>query len=155
MSRYVGFVVGLCLVLIAGCAPKADIEAETAAIESVLADYIASVEKEDLELYGRTVAPDPATVHFGTFGAPIVGWASLRKTIEAQNEALSETSITASDESIHVTRAGDFAWATSLWTFKTVMAGKPLELPVRCSWVLEQYEGRWRIVHFHKSIAAG
>lgn len=155
MTRKVALVLGLCLVLIAGCTPRVDVEAETAGIKTVLADYIASVEKEDLELYGRTVAPDPATVHFGAFGAPIVGWASLRKTIEAQNEALSETTITASDESIHVAPAGDFAWATSLWTFKTVMGDKPLELPVRCSWVLEKREGRWRVVHFHKSVAAG
>jgi hypothetical protein len=33
-----------------------------------------------------------------------------------------------------------------------MMREQALELPVRCTWILEKREAGWVIVHFHKSV---
>lgn len=130
-----------------------DIEAERAQVRAVLESYVASVESEDMELYSQNVAHDPGMVNFGAMGEPIVGWAALIEVMIGQNVALSETQIDVSDMVIHVSEDGKFAWATCRWNLTAVMGEKPVELPVRCTWILEKPEDRWIIIHFHKSVA--
>ena len=155
MKRLVVLLVALALVLAVGCQRRVDVTTDTTAVTGVLENYIASVEKEDMELYAKAMVHDAGMVNYGTAGAPIVGWDALKKVIEDQNAALSQTIISASDVSVRVSATGDWAWATSLWKFNTVMGGNTLALPVRCTWILEKRDGRWAIVHFHKSVAAG
>ena len=144
------------IILAVSCCPqKADIEAEKAAVKTVLEQYVTSVETEDMELYAENVAHDTEMVNFGGFGDPIVGWDALKKVMEGQNEALSETKITVSDLVIHVSETGTLAWATCLWNLKAIMGESPMELPIRCTWVLEKRDTKWLIVHFHKSMAQG
>jgi ketosteroid isomerase-like protein len=155
MKKLSIILMGIVFMLTMSCQQKVDIAAEKTAIQSALDNYIKSVENEDMELYGKTVTHDTVMVNFGTFGPPIVGWTALEKVITDQNQALSQTTITVSNLKIEVAKSGKFAWATSQWNFKTVMGDKPLELPVRCTWILEKQKDGWVIVHFHKSIAAG
>lgn len=132
-----------------------NVEAEKAAIKSVLDNYVTAVENADIELYGKVVANDPDTVNFGTDASErIVGWDALRKAIEAQFVALPGTRIAVSDVTVNVLSGGRFAWATSLWVFKATVAatGQTIELPARCTWILEKREKGWVIVHFHKSV---
>lgn len=144
----------LAIILSASCCPqKADIEAEKAAVKTVLDQYVTSVENEDMDLYAKNVAHDTEMVNFGGFGDPIVGWDALKKVMEGQNEALSETKITVSDLVIHVSETGTLAWATCLWNLKAIMGESPMELPIRCTWILEKRDSSWIIVHFHKSMA--
>jgi uncharacterized protein (TIGR02246 family) len=137
------------------CEQKANIEAETAAVKAVLDDYVASIEDEDMELYAKNMAHDPDMVNYGGFGGPIIGWDALKQVIENQNASLSETEIEVSNMAIHVSETGKLAWATCLWSLKAMMGENPIELPVRCTWILEKRDGKWVIVHFHKSMAAG
>lgn len=143
------------LTLVMGCQRAVDTAAEKSAIKAVLDSYILSIENEDIELYGKIFVHDPDMVNFGT-GANerIVGWDALRKVIEAQNADLSETKIIQSDVTINVSPEGQFAWATSLWDFKSTMEAQVMQLPVRCSWILEKRDKDWEIVHFHKSVGA-
>ena len=143
------------LTLVLGCQKVVDIEAEKSAVKVVLDNYIISIENEDIELYGKIFVQDPDMVNFGT-GAKerIVGWDTLKKVIEDQNAALSETKITQSDITINVSADGQFAWATSLWNFKATMEAQVMQLPVRCSWILEKQGDDWKIIHFHKSVGA-
>jgi len=143
------------LAILMGCKKAVDIEAEKSAIKSVLTDYIVSIENEDIELYGKIFVHDPDMVNFGT-GANerIVGWDALKKVIEAQNDAISETKITQSNITIDLSNEGQFAWATSLWDFKAKMGDQVMQLPVRCSWILEEIGNEWKIIHFHKSVGA-
>ena len=143
------------LALAVGCQPSVDLDAETQAVQKVLESYVASIETEDMDLYSTNMARDPAMVNFGGFGEPIVGWDGLKAVMEGQNEALSDTRITVSDMAIHVSGDGQHAWATCLWDLNAVMGENPVELPIRCTWILDKHEGRWVIVHFHKSMAAG
>jgi ketosteroid isomerase-like protein len=91
-------------------------------------------------------------VNFGT-GAKerIVGWNALKKLIEDQNAAISDTKITQSDVTINLLN-GKFAYATSLWDFKAKMGEEAMDLPVRCTWILEKIGNEWKIIHFHKSV---
>lgn len=149
------FFVALAIVFAVSCQQTVDIEVEKTAVEAVLADYITSVEKEDLENYTKIVDHSPEMMNFGAFGNPIVGWEALEKLMEGQNEALSDSKITASDVSIQIGPSGQLAWATSLWNFQAMMGEDPVEWPVRCSWILEKRKDRWVIIHFHKSVSAG
>jgi ketosteroid isomerase-like protein len=143
------------LIVVAGCQKKADPAAEQSAVRSALDNYIRSIESEDINLYGEIFVHDPEMVNFGT-GANerIVGWDALKKLIEEQNAALSDTKITQSDVTINLSPDGRFAWATSVWDFKATMDGEGMELPIRCSWVLEKGDNGWKFVHFHKSVGA-
>jgi len=143
------------LTLVMGCQKAVDIAVEKSAIQTVLDNYITSIENEDIELYGKIFVHDPNMVNFGT-GANerIVGWETLKKAIEDQNAALSETKITQSDVTINISSDRQFAWATSLWNFKATMETQVMQLPIRCSWILEKQDNEWKIVHFHKSVGA-
>lgn len=129
------------------------VDAEKAAIQAVLDGYVRAVETEDMDLYAQAVAHDPAMVNFGT-GAEdrIVGWATLQDMMNAQNEALSDTKINQHDVTITVAPDGQFAWATSLWDLSATVGEDKLEVPIRCSWVLQKGDYGWEIVHFHKSV---
>jgi uncharacterized protein (TIGR02246 family) len=155
MRRLAFVALGLALIVAAGCQQRLDVKADTTAVTAVLTSYITSIEKEDMELYSKVMAHDDGMVNYGTDGAPIVGWGSLEKLIEGQNAALSQTKITAAEVSVRISPSGNWAWATSLWDFRAVVGSKSLALPVRCTWILEKRDGRWLIVHFHKSIACG
>lgn len=154
MNRPFVLFLGAALLLVAGCQPQVNIEAEKAHVKAVLDAYVTSVEAEDMELYAKNVAHDPEMVNFGGFGDPIIGWDALKKVMEGQNEALSQTKITVSDLAIHVAGDGNLAWATCLWDLRAMMGENPIQLPIRCTWVLEKREDQWTIVHFHKSMAA-
>lgn len=130
-----------------------DIEEEEAQIKAVLESYVTSVENEDMELYAQNMAQDADMINFGGFGDPIVGWDALKEIMEGQNAALSETKINVSDLKIHVSEDGKFGWATCLWDLKAMMGENPIDLPVRCTWILEKRDNRWIIVHWHKSMA--
>ena len=147
----------LLTILMLGCRTQQSInvEAEKAAIKTVLDNYIVSVENEDMDLYGDCVAHDSAMVNFGAMGGPIVGWDALVAVMKAQNEALSDTKIVATNTEIHITPWGKTAWATSLWNLSAIMGENPLNLDLRCTWVLEKRMDKWIIVHFHKSAAMG
>jgi len=142
------------LLLITSCQSKVNPEAEKEQVKAVLDNYITSIETENMELYAKVMAHDSDMVNYGTSGAPIIGWDALKKIIEDQNSALSQTKISVTDLAIHVSDNGKFAWATCLWNFKATIGEKILELPVRCTWILEKSGNGWLIVHFHKSVTA-
>jgi uncharacterized protein (TIGR02246 family) len=141
------------LTLMTGCQKAEDTAAEKSAIKAVLDTYVRSIENEDIELYARIFEHDSDMVNFGSAATQrIVGWDALRKVIDAQNPLLSGTKITQSDVSTNVSPEGRFAWATSMWNFKATIGAQAIELPVRCTWILEKRDKDWKIVHFHKSV---
>lgn len=155
--KYVALVSVIALLAIIGCKtqPAVDIEAEVEEINTLLADYVKSVETENMETYANLVVHDTTMMNFGAFGKPVLGWEALIKVMEGQNGLLSDTKITVSGLRIYVSADGKIAWARCLWTLKAKMAENPVELPIRCTWVLEKREAGWVIVHFHKSLPAG
>jgi len=140
----------------AGCCGQqqdVNIDNDTVAINDILNDYVVSIETADTNMYADLVVHDTGMIDFGAFGEPIRGWNELKQVIANQNATLDSVVIIVSDQRVHIASCGDIAWATSLWDFKAVAAGEPVELPVRCTWVLRKNNDRWRILHFHKSVA--
>jgi ketosteroid isomerase-like protein len=150
--RFVLLVVILGLVTV-GCQAKVNLKVEQAAVQAVLDNYVKSIVHEDMALYEKILSHDTTVVYFGSSGAPIEGWQALKAVIEAQNAALSNTTIDVTDTRIRFSPEGDFAWATQLWRFRATAGDTPIDLPVRCTWILEKQNGHWIIVHFHKSVA--
>jgi uncharacterized protein (TIGR02246 family) len=134
---------------------RVNVEAEKAAIKSVLDNYVTSVERADMELFAKTVTHDPGMVNFGTAASErLVAWDALKEMMEAMNATLSDTKIAVSDVTVSVLSGGRSAWATSIWDFRATMGGQAITLPVRCTWVLEKRETSWAVVHSHKSVGA-
>jgi len=154
MRKISVLIFALVFIFAMACQQKVNIESEKAAIKAVLDNYVASVENEDMELYAKNMAHDSDMVNFGTSEDPIIGWDALKKIMEDQNAALSQTKINVTNMAIHVSETGKLAWATCLWDLKAMMGENPIELPVRCTWILEKRGNDWVIVHFHKSIQA-
>jgi ketosteroid isomerase-like protein len=143
-------------VLLAGCSQNneqimSDIEAEKGAVRDVLHAYIASVETENMEDYAANIVHDQDMINFGAMGAPIKGWDGLQMVMTGQNEMLDNIHIDESDLRVHMNQSGDRAWATSLWQFHATAGQDTMNIPIRCTWVLEKRDGIWKVVHFHKS----
>ena len=151
------FIIFLSAITILGtsCQNPVNTEVEKSSIETVLDRYIFSLEKENLDIYDNIIIHDTDMVNFGTSANErIVGWEVLRTSVEIQNTSLSETKITQTDVDINLTDDGSFAWATSIWHFKALSKDQVIDVPIRCSWVLQKFGNDWKIVHFHKSIGA-
>ncbi len=154
--KYLCMMLGAIFVAMSGCTEVVvDVNAEAAAVSAVLDSYVKAVLYEDMELYGKNVAHDETMVNFGGFGGPINGWTALQELMQQQNASLSDTKIDVSDLKIHVSPDGRLAWATCLWTLTATVGEDRVELPLRCTWILEKRENQWVIVHFHKSTPAG
>ena len=141
--------------LIFSCAQTVDLEQSEQEIKSVLDQYVASVELEDIGQYAGIICHDAEMVNFGAFGAPIVGWEGLHAVMEGQNASLDSIKVDQGEVQIHVFPSGTYAWATPQWRFQAKAGEDALDLPVRCTWLLEKRGEEWKIIHFHKSIAAG
>lgn len=157
MKNFIRLFILIIAVAISGCQiqkmTSEQTEKEKAAVKSVLNDYVKSIENEDIGLYSKIFIHDPGMVNFGTGNKEkITGWDNLKKAIEDQNAALSGTKITQSDVNVNLSPDGQIAWATSLWNLSTKMDTTSVELPVRCSWILEKTGGEWKFIHFHKSV---
>jgi ketosteroid isomerase-like protein len=145
----------LCVLLLSSWQHAVAAEKAETEVKSVLDQYITSVEQEDMGLYAKIVAHDSTMMNFGSDGGPIVGWEALRQVMENQNASLDSIRVEQSDVAIHILPGGTSAWATSLWRFRAKAGQTLLDLPVRCTWILEKRGGKWLIIHFHKSVATG
>ncbi len=159
LLRYFVLLLAISL-LLPGCEKQdepaaVDIAAEKEAVDDVLVAYISSVENENMADYAQNIGHDPEMVNFGAFGEPIRGWDGLEVVMTNQNETLDNIQIEESDPRIHISPSGDLAWATSLWQFHATAGADTMNLPVRCTWVLQKQDEQWKIVHFHKSLPAG
>lgn len=130
------------VVLAVRCQPRVDLDAETQMVQNVLESCATDIETEDMDLYSTCVARNPATVNFGGFGNPIIGWKALKAVMEGQNDALSNTEVTVSNMATRVSDDGQRAWATCLWDLKAVMGENPVELPIRYTWIPDKQEDR-------------
>lgn len=123
------------------------------AVKEALDVYITAIEREDMETYSGIMAQDENLVYIGAAADQwIVGWEELEAVIQIQNETFSETDITQSDLQVHMLPDGKHAWATSRWDLQTTINENPKQLPIRCTWILENREDHWVIIHFHKSV---
>ena len=126
-----------------------------ATVIGALNDFMQIWEERDVDAILSYFAPSPTLCLFGT-GADEkrVGKEEVRAQIErdfAQSESLSGTL----DWNL-VGTSGSVAWVASDVTMRFKVAGADeIVFPARLTTVLQDYDGRWLMEHFHLSVAAG
>lgn len=128
------------------------VKTEQEAVHEALKAWISCVETKDMTRLPSTVGHDADLVWVGPADSEwLAGWEALEGAMLAQNAALDTIRITVSEETIHLLPGERFAWATNRWVFHGTLGGQAIEMPLRCTWVLEKRASGWVIVHFHKS----
>jgi hypothetical protein len=125
-------------------------------VTDVIDAWTISVEDRNLELFRQVVDHDPNLVWIGSGSDDwLKGYDKLEDAIVAQNARLENISIGVSDEAIHLSPDERFAWVTNRWAFEATNGDQEIELPLRCTWILEKRKTGWVLVHFHKSVGVG
>jgi uncharacterized protein (TIGR02246 family) len=130
---------------------KADAATE-AAVTAVL-DRLAEVYvTRDAALLRAVFAPDPEVVMFSPGAAErFVGIAEIQAKAESDWSRSDAASLAYRRTS--VSAAGPVAWAAVDADFTVRAGGAATTAPVHITFVLEQRDGEWRIVHAHYSLA--
>jgi len=135
-------------------APVVDLNAEKAAVKTVLDKVVELSEKGDIKLAEKIFAKDTDMIHFGTDAAErLVGYEAAIKSLEQQNAALEEIKITVRDQEIRVHKSGTVAWYSEIIDFKGKAQGQPFAIAgMRQTGILDKRDGNWVIVQTHSSI---
>jgi ketosteroid isomerase-like protein len=134
--------------------PAADIQAEKAAVKSVIDEFTLAFVTEDIEMMTRIHANDNDMVIFGTDAAEhFVGWEPWKESLNAMFESFDEIVLEARDQSITVNEAGMVAWVTGFYDWTLTAMGEPMVIDgMRVTWILEKRSGGWVICHMHGSM---
>jgi ketosteroid isomerase-like protein len=135
-------------------APVVNLEAEKAAVKTVLDQFIQASKIEDMELFSKIMAHDDDMVNLGTDAAERwVGWEPFKNSIEKQFASLEETDISVREQVIKVHKSGEVAWFSEFMDLKGKAQGQPYALEgARFTGVLEKRNGSWLIVQIHGSV---
>ena len=131
-----------------------DLNAEKAAVKTLLDKMVEFLEKEDIKIAERILAKDTDMIHFGTDAAErLVGYEALIKSMERQNAAVEESKITIRDQEIRVHKSGTVAWYSEIMDFKGKSQGQPFEMEgMRQTGILEKRDDNWVFVQTHTSV---
>ncbi len=162
MKKFVLLLVVGSLLLICGCTDSdedemvLDLNAETEEVKAVLDLYIQATETEDIELFSSINAHDSGMVNFGTEATErIVGWDSLKESMEAQFAATENSNLTVRDQVIKVHSSGQVAWFSQIIDWELVFEGQEMTMEgLRATGVLEKRNGNWIFVQMHYSVPA-
>jgi ketosteroid isomerase-like protein len=124
-----------------------------AEIKAVLTKFTTSYEEQDMGALLAWIAPDPDVVMFGT-GADEkrIGLAEIQ--LQAQRDWDQTDAISIVFDWMSISAAGRVAWVAADGAFKIRAQGQDFRAPARASFVLEQRDGRWLVVHSHFSAPA-
>lgn len=147
----------LCLVaamLIVGCTHHVDTAAEMPKIQQAVDGFVQTLEREDMEVFSRTMAHDADMVNFGTDAAERwVGWDNLKTAVEKQFASFDSTKLTVRDQVIKVHPCGEVAWFSEVADWDVKAGGEAVHLEgTRITGVVEKRDGNWVISQFHASV---
>ncbi len=145
---------GAAFLVLIGCTPPVDLEAEKANVRTVVDQFEKVWETEDMQLFSKIMAHDADMVNFVS-DAPehFIGWDALKKAAEEMFPAFENTNVTVRDQVIRVHPAGQAAWFSRLWGWSLEVKGQPVRLEgCRFTGVLEKRNGEWVFVPFHNSV---
>lgn len=131
---------------------KADSHTE-GEVKTVLDNFADAYRSRDMQAFLACIAPEADVVMYGT-GADekCIGLERIPTPIE-RDWAQSESAAIVFDWT-SVSAAGQVAWAAVDGAFQFSVAGQDGTMPARVTFVFEQREGRWFIVHAHFSTPA-
>jgi len=134
--------------------PVIDIEAEKAAVKTVLEEWIQCFETEDMELASKIIAPDDDLVVFGTDAAEhFIGWELFKESLQKQFDAAENVDASIIEELVKVHKSGEVAWISCLLDMEVTSLGESFSLEgMRLTGVMEKRNGNWVIVQLHASV---
>lgn len=143
------------ILMVSGCTPKVDIEAEKTAVRAVINDVNRAFETNDPELLAQLVSHSPDNIFFGTDMAE--RWVGFNSFIEAQKQFFVSleigSEITMHDVVFAINKSGDAAWMSYLMDWKGKSQGESFNIEgLRATVVMEKKDGKWMIVHWHGSV---
>jgi uncharacterized protein (TIGR02246 family) len=132
--------------VIADATTEADIRAVLDALAGV---YVT----RDVETLREVFAPDPDVVMFspGADGR-FVGLSAIEA--KAEHDWSRSESASLAYRSMSVSSAGPVAWAATDADFTVRAGGREMTMPAHITFVLEQRDAQWLIVHAHYSLAS-
>jgi ketosteroid isomerase-like protein len=138
-----------------GCAPKADVQADKAAVLAIVDSLTVATETNNLDIMTRIVSHSPDNVFFGTDSAEhFVGYESFIDAMKRSFASVEPGSqMPLRDVVVGVSKGGDAAWVSYLCDYKGKSQGQPFAFSgLRGTVVLEKQNSKWSIVHVHGSV---
>lgn len=134
--------------------PVVNLDAEKAAVKTVVDQWMEGMKSKDMEIYSRCIAHDPDIVNFGTDAAERwVGWESLKESLERQFKSIDVENFSVKDQVIIVHKSGEVAWFSEIGDFTGKAQGQPFSMEgFRLTGTLEKRAGNWVFVQFHASM---
>ena len=125
----------------------------TKEVDATIKNLADAYKKRSLAELMECFAPDPDVVLFGT-GADEkrIGHEQIRNQVERDWDQTESVAMSFTSSSISA--AGTVAWAALDGAFQIRAGGQNVTLPARASFVLENRNGKWLIVHCHFSTPA-
>jgi ketosteroid isomerase-like protein len=145
----------LLLLAFFSCAPKADIQAEKAAVRAIVDSLKTAFETNNSDILARVFSHSPDNVFFGTDSAEC--WVGYEPFIDAQKSSYASieqgSQITFRDVVVGINSGGDAAWVSYLIDWKGKSQGQPFAFTgLRVTAVFEKQNSKWSIVHTHGSV---
>ncbi len=143
------------LLAFCSCAPKADMQADKAAVRVIVDSLTVAMETNNLDILTRIVSHSPDNAFFGTDSAEhFVGYESF---IDATKRSFASvepgSQMPLRDVVVGVSKGGDAAWVSYLCDYKGKSQGQPFAFSgLRGTVVLEKQNSKWSIVHLHGSV---
>jgi uncharacterized protein (TIGR02246 family) len=135
-------------------APVVNLEAEKAAVKTVIDQFMQSMNTKDIEAFSKTMAHDSDMINFGTDAAEKwMGWDSLKESTEKQFKSIDVGDISIREQVVRVHKSGEVAWFSEIIDWKGKAQGQPFSMEdFRLTGTLEKRAGIWAIVQFHASM---
>ena len=143
------------LLVFCSCAPKADVQADKAAVRAIVDSLVIATETNNVDLMARIFSHRPDNVFFGTDSAErFVGYESFIEAAKRQVASVEPGGkMTLRDVVVGISPDGDAAWVSYLADWSGTTQGQPFTLRgLRGTVVLEKQNSKWSIVHAHGSV---
>ncbi|MBX2998896.1 MAG: nuclear transport factor 2 family protein [Caldilineaceae bacterium] len=125
----------------------------TDVVKSTLNKVSEGYASRDLGLLRSAFAPDPDVIMYGT-GADEKRVGVDEIALQAQRDWSQTDSAIVNYGWTSISAAGNVAWAATDATFELGVGGEEMRIPARITFVLEQRDEQWLIVHAHFSLPA-
>jgi ketosteroid isomerase-like protein len=145
----------LLLLAFTGCAPKADVQADKAAVRAIVDSLMIATQTNNLDIFARIFSHDADNVFFGTDSAEhFVGYESLIDATKRNFASVEPGSqMPLRDVVVGVSKGGNAAWVSYLCDYKGKSQGQLFAFSgLRATLVLEKQNSKWSIVHMHGSV---
>lgn len=120
-------------------------------IDNTIGEMLGAWQVADLDKLHATMADDVSVVS-GSWGPPVIGWASYAASYQMQRARVQQVRMERSNTLIRIAPSGGFAWACYQWEFTGVVDGTPSSSVGQTTLVLEKRGDKWLIVHNHTSL---